>query len=86
MGVYVIVDTPDHSRVVQEGQPPTTLAAYYLPVGEGESVTDVVAAHAATLPFGSAIKLVDEAEVQHFALSAQLVEADASPPPSVSPA
>jgi len=82
MGVYVLVDTPAHNRTIQEGQPPTTIAAYYLPVAEDQSVSEVVAAHASTLPLGSAIKLVDEDDVQHFELSVSLEPAVAAPPPS----
>jgi hypothetical protein len=70
--VVVTVDTPGHERVIQEGQPATTIAAYKVEVPDGQSVADAMAAQLPSLPIGSEVCIANADAFETFVVASSL--------------
>lgn len=77
--VIVIVENPNHTRVINEGEAPTTMAAWRVPIEDGKTIDETVQAWAMQLiagnqlPVGSSLHYVSDSKVETRKLEPQLV-------------
>jgi hypothetical protein len=76
--VYLIVDTPNHERAVQEGHQPTQMSAYRLEY-EGDDKDAVAAEFAAGFPPGTRFGLVNPSAVHAHRLAPRFEKHDLKP-------
>ncbi len=70
--IYLIVSHPDHTTVYEQGQPPTTLAAYHHPIEGNDTIEDTVRKHAIRLPLGSEVLVTTDARVDRWRVGVSL--------------